>query len=229
MKTSEKIFFSLIGIGIVCHIFFMPFYSDSFQDQTQMILNWISIPFYSILGYIGLKMFEEKAGFPDMLEKKITKKSRYYIPLVLGAIFALGAIIFDQLNPYKVPTLPLPYSIPYWIFVAIFDEFFWRLFFLTFMVWLISVKILKDNYQEHVFWAVSILEGVIYMLMQYGMFTQMVGPVTSILFAQIVLISAGYMVAACYSYRRGGFLAVMTVRLTQYMLYHVIYGSLMGI
>ncbi len=204
----------------------MPFYSDSFQDQVQMILNWISIPFYSILGYIGLKLFEEKAGFLDMLDKEVTSKNRVIFPLILGVIFAIGAIIFDLLNPYSVPVLPLPYSIPYWIYVAIFDEFFWRMFVATFLIWLISFKVMGDKHQEIVFWGIAFLEAVLYMFLQFNMFTQMVGPVTSILFAQIILISGGYMVAACYSYRKGGFLAVMILRLTQYMIYHVIYGSI---
>jgi len=58
------------------------------------------------------------------------------------------------------------------------------------------------------------------------MFVQYVGPITPILFVQIILISGGYMVVSCYCYRKGGFLAALVLRLTQYMIYHVIYGGI---
>lgn len=222
MKDSEKIFFGLIVIGVICHILFLPFYPDSLT----MIMNWISIPFYSILGYLGLRIFEEDAGFPDMLEEEISNRKRLLIPLILGVIFAIGAILFDMLNPYKIPRLPLPISIPYWIFVAIFDEFFWRLFLLTFLIWLISHVIKDDEKQEKIFWFVVVLEAVLYMLLQTSMFIQNVGPITPVLFLQIILIGGGFTVIACYCYRKGGFLAVMVLRLTQYMLYHVLYGGI---
>ena len=222
MKNSEKIFFGLIVIGVICHILFLPYYPDSMM----MIMNWISIPFYSILGYLGLRIFEEDAGFPDMLEEEISNTKRLLIPLILGVIFAIGAILFDMLNPYKVPRLPIPISIPYWIFVAIFDEFFWRLFLLTFLIWLISHVIKDDEKQEKIFWFVVVLEAVLYMLLQTSMFIQNVGPITPVLFLQIILIGGGFTVIACYCYRKGGFLAVMVLRLTQYMLYHVLYGGI---
>jgi len=192
----------------------------------MMIINWIGIPFYSILGYLGLRIFEEDAGFPDMLEEEISNKQRLLIPLILGVIFAIGAILFDMLNPYKVPRLPLPISIPYWIFVAIFDEFFWRLFLLTFLIWLISRIFKDDEKQEKIFWFVVVLEAVLYMLLQTSMFIQNVGPITPVLLVQIILIGGGFTVVACYCYRKGGFLAVMVLRLTQYMLYHVLYGGI---
>lgn len=222
MKDSEKIFFGLVAIGLICHILFLPYYPNSMM----IIMNWISIPFYSILGYLGLRIFEEDAGFPDMLEEEISNRQRLFIPLILGVIFAFGAILFDILNPYKVPRLPIPISIPYWIFVAIFDEFFWRLFLLTFLIWLISRIFKDDEKQEKIFWFVVVLEAVLYMLLQTSMFIQNVGPITPVLFLQIILIGGGFTVVACYCYRKGGFLAVMVLRLTQYMLYHVLYGGI---
>jgi len=221
MKNSEKLFFGLLGIGILCHIIFLPYYPDS----SMMIMNWITIPIYGILGYIGLKRFEEKAGFPDIFEESVNYKYRYLIPMILGVIFGVGAIIFDILNPFKVPALPLPISIPYWIFIAIFDEFFWRLFLLTFLIWLISYQILKENKEKEVFWIVACIEALLYVLLQISMFVLNVGPITPILFAQIILISGVYTIFSCYCYRKGGFLAVLMMRLTQYLVYHIIYGS----
>ncbi|MFX1392378.1 MAG: type II CAAX prenyl endopeptidase Rce1 family protein [Promethearchaeota archaeon] len=222
MKNSEKIYVGLIATGLICHILFLPYYPDSMT----MIMNWIIIPFYSILGYLGLRLFEKDAGFPDMLEEEINNVQRLLIPLILGVIFAIGAIIFDMLNPYKVPRLPLPISIPYWIFVAIFDEFFWRLFLLTFLIYLISRIFKDDEKQEKIFWSIVIVEAVLYTLLQTIMFIQNVGPITTVLLVQIILIGGGFTVVACYCYRKGGFLAVMVLRLTQYMLYHVLYGGI---
>ena len=68
MKKSEKLFFGLLGIGILCHIIFLPYYPDS----SMMIMKWITIPLYGILGYIGLNKFEKKSEFPDMFEENVT-------------------------------------------------------------------------------------------------------------------------------------------------------------
>ncbi|TFG29740.1 MAG: hypothetical protein EU532_02535 [Promethearchaeota archaeon] len=195
-------------------------------DPIQIINNWVLTIIYLFLGYIALIYFEKIAGFPGMLDKEINMNKRVLIPFFFGLIFGISAILFDLFNPIKVPQLPFPISIPYWIFLGITDEIFWRLFLLTFLIWLISYKLLNDNRQEQVFWGVAIFESIIYIIIQLILFSSFVGIITFLVLLQIIIISGGYIIIACYCYRKGGFLAVLVLRLTQYTVYHIIYGSL---
>ena len=106
------------------------------------------------------------------------------------------------------------------------DEMFWRLFGMTFLVWLFSDRLFSKTPQERVFQVVLALQVLVYMAMQFNMYATLVGEVTPFVVAQIVLVSGGFIAAAGWSYRQGGFLAPVTMHLTQYMLYHGLYGGL---
>ena len=222
LDSSKQIYLILVIIIVILQIILAIF----FLSPDQIISNWLLIIVYVVLGCIALRYFEENVGFPEMLDKNIKFKNRILIPLILGLIFGIGAIIFDFINPFKVPQLPLPISIPYWIFIGITDEIFWRLFLLTFLIWIISFKILNDKKQEQVFWGVAISESIIYIIIQLVLFSSFVGTITFLVLLQIIIISGGYIIVACYCYRKGGFLAAIVIRLTQYTVYHIIYGGI---
>ncbi len=221
-NSSKQIYLILVVIIVVCQIILAIF----LLNFMQIVSNWILIIIYVILGYIGLKYFEKNTGFPEIINNEVNSKNRYLIPLIFGLIFGIGAIIFDFINPIKVPQLPFPISITYWIFIGITDEIFWRLFLLTFLIWVISYKLLNGKKQKDVFWGVTIFESIIYIMIQLILFVSFVGPITLLVLIQIIIISGGYIIVACYCYRKGGFLAVIVVRLTQYTVYHIIYGGL---
>jgi hypothetical protein len=220
-KNTKKIFFILIIVLIICQVILL----FLFPNPEQISTNWLMIFVYAVLGYLAIEYFEEKAGFPEVFEDRISNKQRYLFPLIFGFIFGLVAIMFDVLNPSKVPRLPFPISVPYWIFIGISDEIFWRLFLLTFAIWLISYKILNDRKQVQVFWGVTVFEAGIYIIIQLILFETFVGPITFFVLFQILIVSGGYIIVACYCYRKGGFLSVIIIRLIQYMIYHILYGG----
>lgn len=222
LNNSKQVYLILVIIVVI----FQTIITFFTLDPLQIISNWLLTVIYLMLGFIALKHFEKNAGFPDMLSKDIKFNQLFLIPFILGLIFGISAIFFDLINPFKVPQLPFPISVPYWIFVGITDEIFWRLFLLTFLIWVISYKLLKNKKQEKVFWAVAVLESVIYIIIQLILFESFVGPITFLVLIQIMIISGGYIIVACYCYRKGGFLAVIVIRLTQYTVYHIIYGGL---
>jgi hypothetical protein len=222
LNNSKQVYLIIVIIVVICQIIISYF----FLDPAQVISNWLITIIYLALGFIALKYFEKDAGFPDMLDKEIKFNHLFLIPFILGLIFGIGAILFDLINPFKVPQLPFPISVPYWIFIGITDEIFWRLFLLTFLIWVISYKLLKNKRQEQVFWGVTILESIVYIIIQLILFESFVGPITSLVLIQILSMSGGYIIVACYCYKKGGFLAVLVVRLTQYTVYHIIYGGL---
>ena len=222
IDKNTKIFWILILISIFCQAVITPF----LLGDIQLILNWISIAFYGFFGYIGMKYFEQKAGFPTMTQQNISFKERIFIPFLLGIIFASAAILTDIINPAKIPQIAFPLSIPAWIPIAILDEMFWRLFVLTFLIWLFSNKLLKNSHPQKIFWGVTVFEAIIYILIQFSLYSKMVGIITFFVAMQIIFISGGFIIVSCYLYRKGGFLAPITLHLTQYLLYHGLYGGI---
>ncbi|MFX0117589.1 MAG: hypothetical protein ACFFB3_23795 [Candidatus Hodarchaeota archaeon] len=222
LADSERVFFYLILLSVVCQLIITPF----LLGDVQLIVNWIGIPFYGFFGYLGLKKFEKRAGFPDMLDVSIDNRQRFLVPLVLGALFALVAILADVFSAKKIPQIAFPLSIPVWIPIAILDEMFWRLFVMTFFVWFFSEKALKGTKQEFIFWVVAVIETLIYMTMQFSLYAQNVGPITTYVVMQVFLVSGSFILVACYLYRKTGFLGSITLHITQYMLYHGIYGGI---
>jgi len=219
---NKKIFWLLIIISIICQAIITPF----FIGDIQLMLNWIGIVFYGFFGYIGMKYFEQKAGFPSMMQGNISMREKITIPFLFGTIFAFAAIISDIINPTKIPQIAFPLSLPAWVPVAILDEMFWRLFLLTFLIWFISKKWLKNLSPKKIFWGVTLFESMIYLLIQFSLYSKMVGMITPFVVIQIIFISGGFIIVSCYLYKKSGFIAPVTFHLSQYLFYHGLYGGI---
>lgn len=197
-------------------------------DNPQTWANWGSIICFGILGYVGIRFFEEKAGFPTMMDGDISHSQRFGYSSVFGGIFALAAILFDYYSQARIPQIPFPVSIAAYIPIAIMDNMFWRLFLLTFLIWLISFKILKTEITVNVFRVITAIEALLYIFIQLNLYKNLVAPLTLYSVIQILLVSGGFMVTACVLYRRYGFLAPVTMHVVQYILYHGLYGGLLS-
>jgi len=216
-----KVYLILIAVSVFCQIMVTPF----LLDEPQLFVNWLAIPIYGGLGYVGMRFFLRRSGFPGMMEESGTRR-QFVIPGVAGLLFGVLAIGFDLLSDTRVPQLGFPVSIPAYIPVAIMDNMFWKLFILTLVVFLVSGKIMRGKRQEAVFWSTSVAYSVIYMLIQFGQYSTLVGEVTLFTVVQIILVSGGFIMISCLMFRRYGFLAAVAMHVSQYLLYHGIYGGL---
>jgi len=220
-RIDLSVFFWLITLSIGCMILATPF----LWGEPQLFVNWLSIPIYGSLGFIGMKYFLRRSGFKGMMDNQ-EGKSKYLIPIAAGIIFAGAAIVFDLFSTDKVPQLTFPVSILAYMPVAILDNMFWKLFFLTMIVFLISGKWMKGKGEEGVFWSISVIYAFLYILIQFGQYSKLVGEVTTLTVVQILLVSGGFIITSCCIFRRHGFLAPVLMHITQYMIYHGLYGGL---
>jgi hypothetical protein len=198
--------------------------TPSLRREPQLFVNWLSIPIYGALGYLGMRYFLRRAGFKGMLDSG-KGTSKYVLPVVLGTAFAGGAIVFDLISRDRVPQLPFPISIPAYVPVAIMDNMFWKLFLLTLVIFLISGKLMKGRHQEKVFWSASIVYALLYMMIQFGQYSSLVGNITFLTVFQIISVSGGFILVSCWMFRRYGFLAPVLMHLAQYIIYHGLYGG----
>jgi len=100
------------------------------------------------------------------------------------------------------------------------------LFLTTSFVWLISNMVLRGRHQVGVFWGVAVFLGVFYTLSQVSLYQSLMGTLDLFIAAQFfVMIGANFIVTA-YLYRKYGFLAAISLRMGDYLLWHIIWGAI---
>ena len=112
------------------------------------------------LSFLGLK-FSQKVGFASLWDPQISNRQRFLIPAFIGAgigVFFIAAdVIFTRFHALgPLPHPPFPVSIVASLTAGIGEELLFRLFFISFWVWLISHVILRRRWQNQVFWLVAI-------------------------------------------------------------------------
>ncbi|MEA3408292.1 MAG: CPBP family glutamic-type intramembrane protease [Chloroflexota bacterium] len=189
---------------------------------------------YGGLGLLGLTL-SGRVGFPALWDEAVSNRERFLVPALVGAslgVFLVAAdAVFSRLHALgPLPHPPFPTSLVASATAGIGEEIIFRLFFVSFWVWLISTVLLGGRWQENVFWIVSTLSGVAFALghlpsvmFLYGM--QSVGQVPVGLLVEIVLLNGVISLFAAYRWRRAGFLAAVGVHFWTDVVWHVIWGA----
>jgi hypothetical protein len=222
ISTSDKTFFGLVLILIIAKVIWASFQLDHPIVQ-QSINSWVAVVLAAALGFVALKL-AQRTGFPDMWDEKISNQQRFVIPVLFGLGFAVIQIILVTLVlRLDIPMVKFPLSIPVYLFGGIILEIFYRLIPMVLLVWLISNLLLRKRWQEQVFWVVAILLCLVEPVMQtIGMYQM--GIITDILLTAIlfVFVFAGNLIPT-YFFRKYGFLAAIVWRLTDYLIWHIIW------
>jgi len=193
----------------------------------------IAIVLYGGLGFIALRL-ARKLGFADIWDSRVNNRQRFLTPGVIGA--ALGVflivsdIVFSQFN--SIGRLLHP-SFPSSIFASfsagIGEEIMFRLFFLSFWVWLISIVVLRSKWQNQVFWIIAVFSalafalGHIPSLMILYNYASPVG-MPPVLLTEIILLNGVISIFAAYYMRKYGFLAAVGIHFWTDIVWHVIWG-----
>ena len=188
---------------------------------------------YGGLGFIGLKLSQE-LGFADIWDSRVTNKQRFLIPALVGTaigVFFISADIilsqFHTLGPLPHP--PFPASLVASAVAGIGEEIIFRLFFISFWVWLISFVILKRRWQNQIFWIIAILSALAFALghipsvmFLFGLNT--VNEIPFALISEIILLNGVLSIFAAYYFRKFGFLAAVGIHFWTDVIWHVIWG-----
>lgn len=100
-------------------------------------------------GVLGLKL-SQMLGYANIWDLKVSNKQKFLIPAIVGIAIGIFFIItdtilarFHTLGPLPHP--PFPISLVASITSGIGEEIIFRLFFISFWVWLISCVILRNR------------------------------------------------------------------------------------
>lgn len=190
---------------------------------------------YGGLGYLGLRL-SRKLDYPDLLDARVTTRQRFVTPCIvglwLGLLFIVADNIFARFHQYgPLPHPPFPTSLLASFSAGIGEEMVFRLFFIPFLVWLISRVVLKGAQEQLSFWNAAIFSAVFFAAghipsVMYLLQTTTVSDIPPAMMAEIFLLNGVLSLVAAYFLRRSGYLAAVTVHTSADLVWHVLWGLL---
>ena len=186
------------------------------------------------LGYLGYRL-SLRLGFPEVWDAAVTNRQRFFVPLVVGLLLGCVMVAADVvlaplhgLGPLPHPEFPA--SIIASAAASIGEEALFRLFFIPFWMWLISLP-LRGRHRDAVFWVVTILSAVAFgaghlPAAPLVLGVESVGEIPAILIAEIFVLNGAISIAAAYCFRKYGFLAAVGVHFWNNAVWHVLWGGL---
>ena len=188
---------------------------------------------YGGLGFLGLKL-SQKLGFADIWDSKVSNKKRFLIPALVGIAIGVFFIFVDStlsrfhtLGPLPHP--PFPTSLVASAVAGIGEELIFRLFFISFWVWLISHMILKRRWQNQIFWIIAILSALAFafghipsVMLLFDLKT--ISEIPLALMSEIILPNGVLSLFTAYYLKKFGFLAPVGIHFWTNVVWHVIWG-----
>jgi hypothetical protein len=230
-STSIKIYLGLVLFLIGVKLFFLLAPVKFPLSDQAGAFSWLTILTIAALGFIGL-VLSKRTGFPDIWDTRISNRQRFLIPAIIGVVYGVITVLVELIgarsHPFQLTSdfnVKFPLSIPFYAYGAIFLEILLRLFAIPFLVWLLSNVVLRHRWQTQVFWLVAVL-AALYEPLPY--MTDALNH-SGILSALRVLAGPLFIanLVAAYIFRKYGFIAPLVMRLSFYLIWHIIYGGLL--
>jgi hypothetical protein len=189
---------------------------------------WPALGIWAVLGLIGI-WFAHKTGFPSAWDARRSNRQHLLIPIVIGLAYAGFEIVFDLLTGYSKfesalhggakANIDFPASLLIYPGGAVIVEVAYRLFLLPVLLWLLSKVILKGGWQTQLFWTLTILTSFLEPLTQDLEAIQL----GTLMLAVVLLKGFGLNFLQAALFRKAGFLAAILMRVSFYMIWHVLY------
>ena len=240
LSSSGFVWLLLVGYLALVKTVILPLFPPIEIDAIAAIFGWDVIVLAGILGFVGL-WIADRTGFMSALDPRVSNRQRYLIPLLIGGGIGALASFLDLLTQgtqfiaenMGVTSFNTDYPLSLFIYTSgtVVIEAIFRLFLFPVLLWLISYVVLKKRWQEQTFWVLILVFSFLEPLGQLsGQMTPKVmenfGPFFITMFLPMLLTNYPMGVVQAYLFRRYGFLASFMVRMGYYIIWHIIYGSL---
>jgi hypothetical protein len=223
-KTSWYFFFILVFVLVAILVFFQFIPLNAVLALQASTFTWPALLMISILGLGGV-WAASKTGFPDSWDKTIPNQQRILMPFLIGLGLGLIALVIEHFQPLGQIDVPFPVSIPFYLYGGIISEILLRQVLLPVPLWVISWLILRNRWQEPIFWGLAILVsalepiGVLGGLYELGVLQNNI----SIGIWIFVAFAYGVNLLLAYEYRKHGFVAPVVLRLSFYLIWHILF------
>lgn len=228
VSISTKIYLGLVMFMVaVKAIFLLSPTVFPLADQ-ESAFSWTAILVIAAMGFIGL-ILARRTGFPEIWDSKISNRQRFLIPTLIGLAYGVIRVVQDLPEPAPVH-LKLPLSILFYTYGTLLLEIMLRLFAIPLMVWLFSNVIMRGKWQTQAFWLAAIIaalyEPLPFMMEQLSGVSGLAVAIVVIKWVIEPLFLAN--VVTAWLFRKYGFLAAVVMRLSFYLVWHIIYGGLIS-
>ena len=226
VSSSVVAYLFVLAAIILLRLLISLFPPGLIASQMVNLTDNLSIAAIWLGGWVGVYL-APRAGFTGMWQKGVSQIKRFAEPALIGVAIGLLAIVFDLLQPLGGESLiKFPASLAAYPLAAVLEEIIFRLFLTTAFVWIISSILLRDRWQETVFWVVSVFLAVFYTLSQLSQYQSLVSELDLVAVARFFVVIAVYFILAAYYYRRYGFLAAITMHLGYFLVWDIIWGGI---
>lgn len=193
----------------------------------------VMLAVYGGLGFVGLKL-SRSLGFADIWDLEVSNSERFVYPgligVGIGVVFILADYLFAQFHGFgPLPHPPFPTSLVASAVAGIGEEMIFRLFFISFWVWLISHVFLKRKFQGEVFWSVAVISALVFaaghiptVMVVFGLHS--IAEIPYWLMSEIFLLNGMLSIFCAFYFRKYGFLAAVGIHFWTDVVWHVIWG-----
>jgi hypothetical protein len=229
-SKAAAAFLVLAGLLVGLKLLF-EYYPGDFplRDQASAF-DWLTIGSILLLAALGF-LADRSIGFPEPFADAARERLGFLIALGLGAAYGVLTVALDVALADNHPLsaggsdhVALPWSIPFYLFGAIFLEFFLRLGALCILVWFVHVLILRRRFKLVVFWIAACIVAA-YEILPYVMDDVAARRWTEVALAPLQplywtnVLEAGLLL-------RFGWIAPIVFRVGFYLVWHILWGGL---
>ena len=191
---------------------------------------------FTVAGLIGI-LFAHKTGFPAAWDARISPKSRFLLPTLLGIGLGILSSAVDAITGATkilegVLGTPANVAFPHSLLTstaeaAQFEVTFLRLLGIPLLLWLISSVMLKGRAQERVFWVLAAITSAIepFVIQGIPLLILSGGLISIPTFVGYAVTSYALNFGQATFFRKYGLLAAVLLRVVYYLVWHVLYGN----
>ncbi len=207
------------------------FVPEAFRSTAQAaVFAW---PMISALGGLGLGglWLALRCGLPGFWNPDLPASRKWLLPVLSGVGFGILAIGVDALTGWTdvierklgIPSIHIDFPASLLIYPggAVIVNVIYYLIPIPLLVWLISGVLLRGRFREPVFWTVGALAAAIEPLTQDLSYPGPAWVALLVLFSDYAL-----NLAQVSLFRRGSFFATVLLRVSFYLIWHVVWGGL---
>ncbi len=207
------------------------FVPDAFRSTAQAaVFAWPMIGVLTVLGLGGLWL-ARRCGLPGFWNADLPAFRKWLLPVLLGVGLGILAIGVDVLTGWTdaverrlgIPSIHIDFPASLLIYPggAVIVNVIYYLIPIPLLLWLVSGVLLRGRFCEPVFWMVAAAVAAIEPLTQD---LSDPGPVWVMLLVLLSDYALNFAQAALF--RRGGFFATVLLRVSFYLIWHVVWGAL---
>jgi len=239
-SSSIFVWLLLVAYLALVKLVILPLFPPIAIAAVAAIFSWDIILIAGFIGSVGL-WIADRTGFMPALDPRVSNRQRYLIPVLIGGAIGTLASLLDFVTKgtefiaenMGVASFNTDYPLSLFIYTSgtVIIEAIFRLFLFPVLLWLISYVILKKRWLEQTFWVLILLFSFLEPLGQLsGQMTPKVmenfGQFFVTMFLPMLLTNYPMGVVQAYLFRKYGFLASFMVRMGYYIIWHIVYGSL---